>query len=92
MQNPFLKSPVAETRLNSKICRSLGLAEISSDWKSVIERDDIDIVDIATPTHLHHEMVIHAAKHGKHIFCEKPLALNLAEAESMLEAVNSAIL
>ena len=77
-----------ETELK-KFADRWGWSEISSDWKSVIERDDIDIVDIATPTHLHHEMVIHAAKHGKHIFCEKPFALNLAEAESMLEAVNS---
>ena len=64
--------------------------EISTDWESVFEREDIDIIDIATPTHLHHEMAIKAAKCGKHIFCEKPFALNLQQAESMLEAAQSA--
>ena len=53
-----------------------GWNEISTDWKSILERKDIDVIDIATPTYLHHDMAIMAAQHGKHIFCEKPIALD----------------
>jgi predicted dehydrogenase len=57
-----------------------------TDWREVIERDDIDIIDIATPTLNHKEIAIAAAKAGKHIFCEKPLAMNASEAKEMYEA------
>jgi len=63
-----------------------GWEETESDWRRVIERDDIDIIDIALPTFLHAEVAIAAAKAGKHIFCEKPFALNLSEAQAMLLA------
>ena len=63
--------------------------EISTDWESVFEREDIDIIDIATPTHLHHEMAIKAAKCGKHIFCEKPLAENYKDAKEMCDALKN---
>ena len=66
-----------------------GWNEITTDWKSILERKDIDVIDIATPTYLHHDMAIMAAQHGKHIFCEKPFALNLSQAESMYEAAQS---
>jgi predicted dehydrogenase len=58
-----------------------------TDWRRVVQRDDIDLVSIATPNILHKEIAIEAAKNGKHILCEKPLANNLKEAEDMLEAV-----
>lgn len=61
--------------------------ETASSWESVINRPDIDIVDIAAPNALHAPIAIAAAKAGKIIFCEKPLAMSLAEAESMAEAV-----
>jgi predicted dehydrogenase len=64
-----------------------GWAEVETDWKKVIARKDIDIVDVSTPTYLHHDMVIAAAKAGKHIFCEKPMALSYAEAKEMYAAV-----
>ena len=53
-----------------------GWQETSNDWKTLVERPDIDIIDICTPTYLHKEIVVAAAKNGKHIFCEKPLALS----------------
>lgn len=56
-----------------------------TDWREALERDDIDIIDIATPTVNHKEIAIAAAKSGKHIFCEKPLAMNAAEAKEMYE-------
>lgn len=67
-----------------------GWAEIETDWRKVLERDDIDAIDIATPTFLHAEMAIAAAEAGKHIFCEKPFCNSLAEAEAMLAAVEKA--
>ena len=53
-------------------------------------RDDIQIIDITAPSNAHKEIAIAAARHGKHIFCEKPLALTLEDAEEMLEAVTAA--
>ncbi len=70
--------------------KTLGWEEVDSDWKRVVERKDIDIVDVSTPGYLHHPMVIAAAKAGKHIFCEKPLANTLTEAKEMLKAVEKA--
>ncbi|MCB1019080.1 MAG: Gfo/Idh/MocA family oxidoreductase [Bryobacterales bacterium] len=70
--------------------KTLGWEEASTDWKAVMKRDDIDVVDISTPGNLHAEMAIEAAKNGKHIICEKPLANTLPEAERMLEAVENA--
>lgn len=67
-----------------------GWQEIDTDWRRVVERDDIDIVDIGLPTHLHAETAIAAARAGKHIFCEKPFANTLAEAQAMLDAAESA--
>ncbi|WP_420645073.1 Gfo/Idh/MocA family protein [Candidatus Leptofilum sp.] len=67
-----------------------GWEEIETDWRKVLERDDVDIVDISVPTHLHHDIAVAAAKAGKHIFCEKPFALTLAEAQAMYEAAEAA--
>lgn len=51
---------------------------------------DVDVVDICTPTHLHHEMVLQAAAAGKHVVCEKPLARTLVQAQEMMEACDAA--
>lgn len=67
-----------------------GWAEVETDWRKVIERDDIDIVDIALPTYLHAETAIAAAEAGKHVFCEKPFANTTEEAKAMLAAVEKA--
>jgi predicted dehydrogenase len=64
-----------------------GWEETATDWREVVARSDIDIIDIATPTALHYEMAIAAAEAGKQIFCEKPLALDISQAERMAEAV-----
>jgi predicted dehydrogenase len=70
--------------------RQLGWEESDCDWRRVVERKDIDIVDISTPGYLHHPMAIAAAEAGKHIICEKPLANTLAQAKEMLRAVEKA--
>jgi levoglucosan dehydrogenase len=62
---------------------NFGFAEAYTDWQSVIERDDIDIVDIVTPNDSHEAIAIAAADHGKHVLCEKPIALDAAAAERM---------
>ena len=51
---------------------------------------DVDVIDICTPTHLHREMVLQAAAAGKHIICEKPLALSMADTRAMLDACEQA--
>jgi len=67
--------------------RLYGWEESDCEWERVIEREDIDVVDVSTPGYLHHPMVIAAARAGKHVICEKPLANNLAQAKEMLKAV-----
>ena len=67
-----------------------GWEEIETDWKKVVERDDIDIIDISAPPNLHAEIAIAAAKAGKHIFCEKPISRTSDEAKQMLEAAEKA--
>ncbi len=70
--------------------RQFGWEETETDWRRVVERDDIEIVDIATPGYLHHPMALAAAAAGKHNICENPLANTLAEAQEMLRAVKKA--
>ena len=67
-----------------------GWEESDCEWERVIDRKDIDIVDISTPGFLHHPMVLAAARNGKHVICEKPLANTLPEAKDMLRAVEKA--
>ena len=67
-----------------------GWAESATDWRTVIERDDIDIVDICAPGWMHAEIAIAALEAGKHVLVEKPLANTLAEAELMTAAAAKA--
>ena len=68
----------------------LGWEETATDWREVVARKDIDIVDIATPGESHAEIAIAAARAGKIVFCEKPLANTIADARRMLAAVEKA--
>lgn len=70
--------------------RLFGWEECDCRWEKVIERKDIDVVDVATPGHLHHPMVIAAVEAGKHVICEKPLANTLVQAREMLRAAEKA--
>lgn len=63
-----------------------GWEETATDWRVAIDRQDIDAVDIALPNHLHAEAAIAAARAGKIVLCEKPLAMSLDEAEAMAAA------
>ncbi len=67
-----------------------GYESTASDWRALIERKDVDVIDICTPNHLHAEIAIAAAAQGKMILCEKPLAMNGVEGRRMVEAVEKA--
>jgi predicted dehydrogenase len=67
-----------------------GFAKASGDWRKVVDDSDIDVVSITTPNRFHAEMAIAALEAGKHVWCEKPMAPNLAEAETMLAAQRKA--
>jgi predicted dehydrogenase len=67
-----------------------GWAESATDWRSVLDRDDIHIVDICAPGWMHAEIAIAALEAGKHVLVEKPLANTLAEAEAMTSAAAAA--
>jgi predicted dehydrogenase len=67
-----------------------GWSESATDWRAVLDRDDIDIVDICAPGFMHAEIAIAALDAGKHVLVEKPLANTLAEAEAMTEAARKA--
>jgi len=69
---------------------SLGFAEASADLDAVLARDDVDLVDIATPNDSHCTLALRALAAGKHVLCEKPLALSLDEARSMVAAAKKA--
>jgi predicted dehydrogenase len=72
------------------VAREFGIPFATDDWRAAIARDDVDLVCITTPPDLHHQMAIFAAECGKHILCEKPMAMNTAEAEEMSAAAKRA--
>ncbi|MEU5870457.1 Gfo/Idh/MocA family oxidoreductase [Glycomyces sp. NPDC047369] len=76
-------------RLNAAAAK-LGWDSTETDWRRLIERDDIDLVDICVPGNLHAEIAIAALEAGKHVLCEKPLANSVAEAEAMTAAAEAA--
>jgi predicted dehydrogenase len=73
-----------------RAARELGWEEAVTDWREVVRRPDIDLVDVSTPGASHAEIAIAAAEAGKAVICEKPLANTVGEAEAMLAAVRKA--
>ena len=67
-----------------------GFAAVETDWRAVIARDDVDLIDICVPNNLHKEIAIAAAEAGKWVVTEKPLAMDVAEGEAMVAAVEKA--
>jgi len=70
-----------------EFARRWGWQRVETDWRKLVEAPDIDLVDICTPNNTHGEIALAAAAAGKMILCEKPLAMNLAEARAMVQAV-----
>ena len=90
-QKVVLKAVCARDREKAQaFADKWGYESVETDWKKLLERKDIDAVDICTPNNLHKEIAIAAAKAGKMILCEKPLAMNVAEGEEMCAAVEKA--
>jgi predicted dehydrogenase len=88
---PVLKAVCARNKENAQaFADRWGYESVETDWRKLIERSDIDAVDVCVPNNLHHEISLAAAKAGKAILCEKPLAMNVAEGEAMCRAVEAA--
>ncbi len=83
---------VATTRQASaqSAANEIGCAFHTDDYRQLLARDDIDAIDICTPNNSHHEIGLAAAAAGKHIYCEKPLAMNVAQAQDMARSVEAA--
>jgi myo-inositol 2-dehydrogenase/D-chiro-inositol 1-dehydrogenase/scyllo-inositol 2-dehydrogenase (NAD+) len=78
------------TEACKEACKTLDIDRYYSDYKIALEQKDIDAVVIVAPTSLHCEMVKNAAAAGKHVFCEKPMAMNETECDEMINACNQA--
>jgi predicted dehydrogenase len=76
-----------DERRRTALAQTWGWAETESDWRAVVDRKDIDVVDIATPNALHAPIALAAAQAGKIVLCEKPLATSIEQAEQMAAAV-----
>jgi myo-inositol 2-dehydrogenase/D-chiro-inositol 1-dehydrogenase len=88
---PVLKAVAARNADRvKKFAANWGYESFETDWRKLIERKDIDVIDIASPNDTHHEIAIAAAKAGKMVMCEKPLGRNAAEADAMVAAVEAA--
>lgn len=88
---PVLKAVAARNKDRVKaFADNWGYASYETDWRKLIDRKDIDVIDIASPNDTHHEIALAAAKAGKMVLCEKPLGRNAAEAEAMVSAVEAA--
>lgn len=88
---PRLQSIVGRDKEKVKAAAyKFGWSSHETDWQRLIERDDIDLIDIVTPNNTHADIAIAAAEAGKHVICEKPLALTLKESKRMLDAVQKA--
>jgi predicted dehydrogenase len=74
-----------ETKLK-KMASEWSWERVMTDWRAVVELPEIDLVDICTPNYLHEQIAVAAARAGKMVLCEKPLANSVAEAERMAEA------
>src|SRR5690349_19435342 len=68
----------------------LGWESHATDWRRVVDADDVDLIDICTPGDTHEEIALAALAAGKHVLCEKPLANSVAEARRMAEAAAAA--
>jgi predicted dehydrogenase len=74
----------------AEAAEKFGYAQVETDWRKLVARDDVDAIDITAPSNVHKEVAIAAAQAGKHIFCEKPLALTTDDAREMLDAARKA--
>lgn len=90
-RKPILKAVAARNEERVKtFAANWGYVSYDTDWRDLVNRKDIDVIDIASPNDTHHDIAIAAAKAGKMVMCEKPLGRNAKEAEAMTSAVEAA--
>jgi predicted dehydrogenase len=88
---PVLKACCARSGNNARaFAAKWGYESVETDWRKLIARDDIDVIDVCVPNNLHAEIASAAAKAGKMILCEKPLSMDGAQGEKMVAAVEKA--
>lgn len=88
---PLLRAVCARTaETAAQFARNWGYESTETDWRKLVQRDDIDLIDIASPNDTHLEIAEAAARAGKMVLCEKPLGRTAAEARQMVKAVESA--
>jgi predicted dehydrogenase len=89
--HPVLKAFCQRTPEKAKaFAERWGYESYETEWQKLIERDDIELVDISVPNNLHRDIAVAAAEAGKMVLCEKPLAMNVAEGEEMVSAIEKA--
>jgi predicted dehydrogenase len=88
----FEKRIIAEAtpELARRAAKRWGFRRCTADWKEVTRSDEVDLIDVVTPTYLHVEPSIDALEHGKSVLCEKPLATTSHDARRMLDAAKRA--
>ncbi|OOY14489.1 Gfo/Idh/MocA family oxidoreductase [Thioclava sp. DLFJ4-1] len=79
----------ASEELATDAARRFGFEHATGDWRKLVNDPNIDVVDITSPNMMHHEMAMAAIEAGKHVYCEKPLSVTLAEAEEMTAAAEA---
>jgi predicted dehydrogenase len=93
---PEVEPPVCELIADTTLpgaraaAAALGFRRATADWREVIRDPAVHVVDICTPNHLHHEMALAAIAAGKHVYCEKPLALDAEQAGQIARAASAA--
>lgn len=88
---PVMKAICARNEQElAEFAERFGWESYETDWQKLVTRSDIDVIDVSAPSNVHRDIGVAAAEAGKHVFCEKPLAFNLAEAREMLAAVRKA--
>ncbi|MDR0396723.1 MAG: Gfo/Idh/MocA family oxidoreductase [Oscillospiraceae bacterium] len=79
-----------DARWLEQAAQTLGFGKTETDWRKLVAREDVDAIDITAPSNAHKEIALAAIKEGKHVFCEKPLALTADDAREMREAADKA--
>ncbi|PYV82771.1 MAG: oxidoreductase [Acidobacteria bacterium] len=88
---PVLKAVCARDAAKVKtFAETWGYESVETDWRKLVERKDLDVIDVCTPNNLHREIALAAAAAGKMILCEKPLAMNSQEGAEMVTAIEKA--
>ena len=87
---PIVGVATARAETAQAAAREIGCGYWTGDYRELLARPDIDVVDVCVPNHMHEEIVVAAAAAGKHIYCEKPLSMDVAEGRRMVAAAEQA--